>query len=85
VGSLLIRDIRLWHRGMPNRSDRVRHMLAMIHNVGWLQRPAPLWFERGCEGAFASSDFDHHVAFTDEPLTYLTTRAPIPTREVRGN
>ena len=36
-GSLLIRDGRLWHRGMPNRSDTIRHMIAMIHNIHWLQ------------------------------------------------
>lgn len=74
-GDLLLRDIRLWHRGMPNRSQRVRHMLAMIHNVGWLQRPEPLLFGSGCEEAFAG-DFDHHVEFSDGPIEYLHVRAP---------
>lgn len=32
AGSMLIRDIRLWHGGVPNRSDTVRTMLAMIIN-----------------------------------------------------
>lgn len=28
-GSVIIRDLRLWHAGMPNHSDHVRVMLAM--------------------------------------------------------
>lgn len=27
-GSLVVRDLRLWHGGMPNKSDHVRVMLA---------------------------------------------------------
>ena len=34
-GSVLLRDIRLWHAGMPNRTGTPRPMLAMIHWCGW--------------------------------------------------
>lgn len=34
-GSIIIRDLRLWHAGMPNLSDEVRVMLAMIHFAPW--------------------------------------------------
>jgi ectoine hydroxylase-related dioxygenase (phytanoyl-CoA dioxygenase family) len=34
-GSIVIRDLRLWHAGMPNRTDDVRVMLAMIHFAPW--------------------------------------------------
>lgn len=70
-GSVVIRDTRLWHRGVPNRSDRPRHMIALIHNIRWLQRGKPLKFNKGCEAAFAGSDFDHNIEFTDEPIDYL--------------
>jgi phytanoyl-CoA dioxygenase PhyH len=70
-GSVLIRDIRLWHRGVPNPSDRPRHMIALIHNIRWLQRGKPLKFNQGCEAAFAGSEFDHNVEFTEEPIDYL--------------
>jgi phytanoyl-CoA dioxygenase PhyH len=70
-GSALIRDIRLWHRGVPNPSDRPRHMIAMIHNVRWLQRGKPLKFNKGCEAAFEGTDLDPNVEFTDETLDYL--------------
>ncbi|MBV7331066.1 phytanoyl-CoA dioxygenase family protein [Chloroflexi bacterium TSY] len=73
-GSLLIRDVRLWHRGVPNRSDKVRHMIAMIHNRSWLQRPGSLLFNTGCEDAFPESPLDHNVEFTDKPLDYLFHR-----------
>jgi hypothetical protein len=70
-GSVLIRDIRLWHRGMPNYSDRPRQMLAMIHNIGWHQRGNPLAFNQGCEEVFEGCGFDPNVTFTDEPIDYI--------------
>ncbi|KAF2720946.1 phytanoyl-CoA dioxygenase [Polychaeton citri CBS 116435] len=34
-GSVVIRDLRLWHAGMPNHTDDIRVMLAMIHFAPW--------------------------------------------------
>ena len=70
-GSILIRDIRLWHAGMPNRSREPRPMIAMIHASGWLETGTPLVFPTGTE-----SFFDHPVLrtaahFTDGPIDYL--------------
>jgi len=31
AGTFLVRDMRLWHRGMPNRTPNPRPMVAMIH------------------------------------------------------
>ncbi len=76
-GSLLIRDARLWHRGMPNPSDEIRHMIAMIHNIHWLQRPARLFFDARCQDQFPDDTrLDHNVQFTDRPLYYLFSRFP---------
>lgn len=36
VGSLIIRDLRTWHRGMPNGADYPRTMLAIVYRRGWL-------------------------------------------------
>lgn len=72
TGSALIRDMRLWHRGVLNRSDRPRPMIAMIHNVRWLQRGKPLVYGKGCEEALAANpDIDQNAVFTDEPIDYL--------------
>jgi ectoine hydroxylase-related dioxygenase (phytanoyl-CoA dioxygenase family) len=34
-GSIIIRDLRLWHGGRPNLSKEIRVMLAMIHFAPW--------------------------------------------------
>jgi ectoine hydroxylase-related dioxygenase (phytanoyl-CoA dioxygenase family) len=36
-GSLIIRDLRLWHAGMPNRTDDPRVMLAFVIEPAWFQ------------------------------------------------
>ncbi|OTB01130.1 hypothetical protein M426DRAFT_266632 [Hypoxylon sp. CI-4A] len=43
-GSVVIRDLRLWHAGMPNLSNEVRVMLAMIHFAPWYRNPMRLQF-----------------------------------------
>lgn len=76
-GSILIRDMRMWHRGVPNYTNDVRHMIAMVHQIKWMQRPHQLLFNCGCEDEFPAIDgFDHNIEFTDLPLEYLFTRAP---------
>jgi ectoine hydroxylase-related dioxygenase (phytanoyl-CoA dioxygenase family) len=34
-GSVIIRDLRLWHGGKPNYTNVTRVMLAMIHFAPW--------------------------------------------------
>jgi ectoine hydroxylase-related dioxygenase (phytanoyl-CoA dioxygenase family) len=34
-GSLLLRDLRMWHRGTPNNSDHVRPNVALIYARPW--------------------------------------------------
>lgn len=36
-GSLCIRDLRLWHAGMPNRTSDPRIMLGFIYSPRWFQ------------------------------------------------
>lgn len=48
-GSMLIRDIRLWHAGMPNRTDQPRPMIAMIHRAGFLSHSDPLLLPEGSQ------------------------------------
>jgi len=35
AGSVVIRDIRMWHRGTPNRSNEPRPMMALVYNRPW--------------------------------------------------
>ncbi|MCZ6635959.1 MAG: phytanoyl-CoA dioxygenase family protein [bacterium] len=70
-GSFVIRDIRLWHRGVPNESDEIRHMIAMVHQIRWFRRVRRLMYQKGCEDAFVSEDLDHNAQFVDGPMDYL--------------
>ncbi|KAG0650434.1 Kanamycin B dioxygenase [Hyphodiscus hymeniophilus] len=38
-GSICFRDLRLWHAGMPNKSDHHRIMLAIDYFAQWYQCP----------------------------------------------
>lgn len=64
-GGILIRDMRLWHRGVPNLSDKPRHMIAMIYRVSWLKSDRKLKYKTGCEAAFENSELDHNAEFLD--------------------
>ncbi|KAJ5336277.1 uncharacterized protein N7506_004299 [Penicillium brevicompactum] len=43
-GSLVIRDLRLWHAGIGNQTQVPRIMLAMIHFASWYRNPMKLEF-----------------------------------------
>ena len=36
AGSIILRDMRTWHRGMPNETEEIRTMLAMIYDRPFL-------------------------------------------------
>jgi hypothetical protein len=71
AGSLVLRDIRMWHAGMPNRTLQPRPMLAMIHYVGWWPT-GPLKFPHGTESLFEHPDLVTHAEFTSEPIDYIS-------------
>lgn len=49
AGSVLLRDMRMWHRGTPNLSTSPRPNLALIYSRPWLKthyRPIPIRRDR---------------------------------------
>ena len=77
-GDVLIRDVLLWHRGVPNRSSRPRHMIALILSAPADRRSGDgersgrtLRFGRGCEAALEGHGVDTNAAYVDEPVDYL--------------
>ncbi|WWC88373.1 uncharacterized protein L201_003284 [Kwoniella dendrophila CBS 6074] len=43
-GSLVLRDLRLWHAGMNNETDDIRVMLALVYSASWYKNPLlPPW------------------------------------------
>jgi ectoine hydroxylase-related dioxygenase (phytanoyl-CoA dioxygenase family) len=80
-GSLIIRDIRLWHAGMPNRTAAPRIMLAFVVQPKWFQAPSKVLLpekarsvveawrrETGLEYAaqWVEGDVDHRKVTSDE-------------------
>lgn len=70
-GSILIRDIRLWHAGMPNRTAAPRPMIAMIHAPQWLNTGNPLRFPKGTEDFFKHSRLRTCARFVDGPIDHI--------------
>jgi ectoine hydroxylase-related dioxygenase (phytanoyl-CoA dioxygenase family) len=70
-GDALLRDARLWHRGVPNPSDEYRHMMAMVFVHGEKPRQKPIVFSRDCENLLGSAPLPFHATFTDAPIDYL--------------
>ncbi len=70
-GSVLIRDIRLWHAGMPNHTDTPRPMIAMIHWARWWEISEPLRFPRGTELFFQHPVLRTQATFVEGPIDYI--------------
>ena len=45
-GSMIIRDVRLWHAGVPNRTSTPRIMLAFVVQPKWFQAPSKVLLPR---------------------------------------
>jgi len=65
AGSILIRDIRLWHAGMPNHTQNPRPMVAMIYTVGWLPSGKPK-FHKDAEAILIHPVLEHRMEYVDE-------------------
>jgi ectoine hydroxylase-related dioxygenase (phytanoyl-CoA dioxygenase family) len=71
LGSILIRDNRLWHAGMPNKTDQPRPMIAMIHYIHWWNEDERLTFPKGTEAFFKDSELRTIAEFVDGPIDYI--------------
>jgi len=71
AGSVLIRDMRLWHRGMPNHSEKPRPMIAMIHTCEWYGS-SRMSFPKGTESIFEHPVLNSAVDFVSHDIEYLT-------------
>lgn len=70
AGGVVIRDLRLWHAGMPNLTDRARPMIAMIHWVGWWHGDK-VPFPRSEEAFFAHPVLKTDAEWVDGPINYI--------------
>lgn len=70
-GDVLLRDVRVWHRGVPNPSDRPRHMIALILSKPSGESRYRLKFGKGCDTALEGRDADANAEYVDGPIDYL--------------
>ena len=78
LGDVLIRDVRVWHRGVPNRSSRPRHMIALIVSRSTAQPERRLKFEMGCEPVLEGHEVQPNAEYVESVEDYLLG----PTRRI---
>jgi hypothetical protein len=70
-GDLVLRDLRVWHGGMPNRTQTHRPMLALVHRA---EKPEHGTFEaeEGSEAFWSSHPLlQASPTFVPKPIDYL--------------
>ena len=78
-GAAIIRDMRTWHAGMPNRPPKHRGMLGNIH-VHRKFKPIAIRVERGSEGFFKHPVLTTNLEVVDSPIQYLPKKnGPVST------
>ncbi|KAH8805088.1 hypothetical protein F5884DRAFT_798377 [Xylogone sp. PMI_703] len=70
-GSLIIRDIRLWHAGMPNHTDDPRVMLVTVVFSHWYRSNQQLILPNRWQGRIDWGKFDPCVKWVENDHDYL--------------
>ncbi|KAJ5747664.1 uncharacterized protein N7511_009360 [Penicillium nucicola] len=70
-GSLMIRDFRLWHAGMPNRTDDPRVMLVSIQFASWYRSGLKVVLPRSLEGKVDWGRVVPAVEWVDDDYDYF--------------
>lgn len=70
AGSVVIRDIRMWHAGMPNRTPNPRPMIAMIHSVSWWPS-GKVRFAAGSEEFLQHPDLKWNAEFVEGAIDHI--------------
>lgn len=70
-GSVIIRDVRMWHAGMPNRTDTPRPMIALIPTVGHGEEEYAIVAPKGTESYFEHPLLRWIVRFEEQPTDHI--------------
>ncbi len=71
AGSVVLRDIRMWHAGMPNLTEEPRPMIAMIHWASWYSC-GRLKLPKDTETFFQHPDLYTVANYVEEPIDYIS-------------
>ena len=83
-GDILLRDSRLWHRGVPNKSTEYRHMIGLVFVSGDVPKRRPLRFARDCAALLGAAPIPFFAEFTAEPIDYLLGPTKFILRRLQG-
>jgi hypothetical protein len=70
-GALIIRDLRLWHAGMPNQVDEPRVMLVSIHFPKWYRTEQKILLPESVKGKIQWGDLVPCVEYVPDGYDYL--------------
>lgn len=70
-GALIIRDLRLWHAGMPNLTDEVRVMLVTIHFPAWYRTEQTILLPESLRGKIDWGNLFPCVEWVPDGYDYL--------------
>ena len=70
-GDVVLRDPRLWHRGMPNTTAEPRHMVAMVHSIWCYMHEVAIPVTRGALHSFDDNVLRTGVALVPDEYDYL--------------
>lgn len=85
AGSVLLRDIRLWHAGMPNYTEIPRPMIAMIHWCSWWLACDPIPFPQSEKEFFAHPDLTTNARWMEDKPEYLKHNQSYDLQPTAGN
>ncbi|KAH7412863.1 phytanoyl-CoA dioxygenase family protein [Cadophora sp. MPI-SDFR-AT-0126] len=70
-GALILRDLRLWHAGMPNRTEDVRVMLVTIHFPAWYRTEQKVLLPESLKGKIEWGNLVPCVEWVPDGYDYL--------------
>ncbi len=71
-GDAVLRDIRVWHRGVPNHGTEARHMIGMIHSRWFYVRGTTIAVTKDAEHAFDDPVLTTRVTIVPDDYDYLS-------------
>lgn len=73
-GSIVLRDLRLWHSGMPNYSEDPRYMLGLVYFPSWYRSPMRITLPRDAKDivqSWSAIDTKTTFKYVNEPVDHL--------------
>ena len=71
-----MRDMRLWHRGMPNDSDAPRIMLVNSHHIFWRDRSEKVKIPSSAQAFFDELPIETIYEIQPDDWDYLIQHEP---------